>query len=393
MKEIKSLVFVSNYFNHHQKPFCEAMYNLLGDGFKFIETDKMTVERKKMGYDRISFSDYVIKKDVYERNLFKYQKLINDADVVIIGSASEFLIEKRKKENKLIFRYSERVLKKGLEALKYIPRLIKWNLKNRSNNIYMLCASAYTSADYEKFFLFKNKCYKWGYFPKVEKYNIEELLRNKFSEKNNSCASILWVGRLIGWKHPDASILLAEKLKNEGYNFKLSIIGTGELEENLKNMIIEKKLSDCVNILGAMSPEEVREYMKEADIYLFTSDRNEGWGAVLNESMNSGCAVVASHAIGSVPFLIENEKNGLIYKDGDYEDFYKKVMLLLDSKERRQELSKNAYFTMTEIWNAENAAKRFISLAQSILDGEKNPDIFKTGVCSRAKKIRDDWFE
>lgn len=51
-----------------------------------------------------------------------------------------------------------------------------------------------------------------------------------------------------------------------------------------------------------MKASEVRSYMEKADIYLFTSDFNEGWGAVLNESMNSGCAVVASHAIGSVPF-------------------------------------------------------------------------------------------
>lgn len=393
MNKIKKIVFLSNYFNHHQKPFCEVMYSLLGNGFKFIETDKMTNERKKLGWGEKFIPSYVISENDYKNDLSKCQKMIDEADAVITGSAPEFLIERRKKEKKLIFRYSERIFKKKMKLYKYPFRLVRWSLKYRNDNIYLLCASAYTSADYGRFFLFRNKCYKWGYFPKVEKYNIEELLKNKFSEKNNSCASILWVGRLIGWKHPDASILLAEKLKNEGYNFKLSIIGTGELEENLKTMIIEKKLSDCVNILGAMSPEEVREYMKEADIYLFTSDRNEGWGAVLNESMNSGCAVVASHAIGSVPFLIENKKNGLIYKDGDYEDFYKKVTLLLDSKERRRELSKNAYFTMTEIWNAENAAKRFISLAQAILDGEKDPEIFETGVCSRAKKIRDDWYE
>ena len=33
--------------------------------------------------------------------------------------------------------------------------------------------------------------------------------------------------------------------------------------------------------------------MEQADIYLFTSDRNEGWGAVANEAMNSACAMVA----------------------------------------------------------------------------------------------------
>ncbi len=52
-------------------------------------------------------------------------------------------------------------------------------------------------------------------------------------------------------------------------------------------------------MLGAMSPDKVRAYMERADVFLFTSDFNEGWGAVLNESMNSGCAVVASHAMVS----------------------------------------------------------------------------------------------
>ena len=388
MKKIKNLVFISNYFNHHQKPICEEIYHLLGDGFKFIETAEITNERKNMGWGESIFPSYVILEKDYKNNIGKYQELINKADVVIIGSAPEFLVNMRKKENKLIFKYSERVLKKGLEPLKYLFRLLKWNYINRSNNIYMLCASAYTSADYSKFFLFKNKCYKWGYFPRIFKYeDIDEIIKHKKK------ASILWAGRFIEWKHPEIAIKVAERLKNEGYDFKLSIIGTGELENNLTSMISDKKLSDCVSILGAMSPDEVRKNMLANEIFLFTSDRNEGWGAVLNESMNSGCAVVASHAIGSVPFLLENEKNGFIYKDGDFEDFYKKVRKLLDNDELRYKLGKNAYLTMKEMWNSENAAKRLIELAQTILNGDKNPDIFETGVCSKAKEIKDDWFE
>ena len=86
-------------------------------------------------------------------------------------------------------------------------------------------------------------------------------------------------------------------------------------------MIRSKGVEDCVEMLGAMSPDEVRAYMERADVFLFTSDFNEGWGAVLNESMNSGCAVVASHAIGSVPFLIKDGVNGLIYENGNQKHF------------------------------------------------------------------------
>ena len=45
------VVFISNYFNHHQKPFLAAMFNLLGENFCFIETEPMennTLYNKKL---------------------------------------------------------------------------------------------------------------------------------------------------------------------------------------------------------------------------------------------------------------------------------------------------------------------------------------------------------
>ena len=389
------IAFLSNALTPHQKPFSDQMYELLRENYFFVEFCPLTRERMELGWKEQK-EPYLIKYYLNEENKKKVNEIIESFDVIIYGSAPDKILVKRIKENKLTLKYAERFYRKKINWKTFFRTVIGTYLhygRFRKNKFYILCSSAYTAIDANMFINFKNKCYKWGYFPKVEKYNIEELIKSKFSEKNNSCISILWVGRLVELKHPDISILLAEKLKNEGHNFKLSIIGTGELEENLKAMIMEKKLSDCVNMLGGVSPEEVRKYMKDADIYLFTSDRNEGWGAVLNESMNSGCAVVASHAIGSVPFLIENEKNGLIYKDGDFEDFYKKVTILVNNKEKRQKLSRNAYFTIVDVWNAENAAKRLIELVQAILKGDKNPNIFKTGVCSRAEEIRDDWFE
>ena len=48
--------------------------------------------------------------------------------------------------------------------------------------------------------------------------------------------------------------------------------------------------------------------MEESEIYLVTSDRKEGWGAVVNEAMNSGCAVVADHMIGAAPWMIRQRR-------------------------------------------------------------------------------------
>ena len=100
------------------------------------------------------------------------------------------------------------------------------------------------------------------------------------------------------------------------------------MEVKLSKMIIDEGLSNNVKILGSMSPEKVREYMEQSEIFLFTSDREEGWGAVLNEAMNSACAVVASDAAGSTNFLVVDGENGFLYKSGDIDDLYYKVKLL-----------------------------------------------------------------
>lgn len=107
---------------------------------------------------------------------------------------------------------------------------------------------------------------------------------------------------MIKYKHPELVIEIANHLKKNNIDFKINVLGTGEMKELLIKKIAYNNLYENVFILGAMNPNEVRKYMEKANIFLFTSNYEEGWGAVLNEAMNSGCAVVASHAIGSVPF-------------------------------------------------------------------------------------------
>lgn len=385
---IKTVVFVSNYFNHHQRPFSEAMYGLLGDGYAFVETEAISQERLAMGWGEQDVPCYVIPANVFATQGEKVQQLIDHADVVIFGSAPRELLVSRIQKDKMIFRYSERPLKVK-EPWKYPVRLFTWRrAMPQKKHTYMLCASAYTAGDFAQFGLFCNKCYKWGYFPATKQYDIDALFAQK---SKNGRPSILWAGRLIGLKHPDASILLADRLRANGYRFDLNIIGNGAMESQIKAMIREKKLDDCVHILGVMRPEQVRAYMEKADIFLFTSDFNEGWGAVLNESMNSGCAVVASHAIGSAPFLVRDGENGMIYRNGDEDSLYNKVSYLLDRPLEREKMGKNAYETLIGTWNAEIAAERLLVLIEQLMDNGSTP--FKDGPCSKAKHLKDNWYK
>ncbi len=198
----------------------------------------------------------------------------------------------------------------------------------------------------------------------------------------------------MDWKHPDDAIKVAKLLKDSGYDFHLDMVGTGEMENTLKSMADSMNLNDYVTFTGPVQSDKVRGFMERAGIFLFTSDRQEGWGAVLNESMNSGCAVVASHAIGSVPFLMKNKANGLIYPSGKIEKMFEKVkstfwITLMNKKE----WVKRAYKTIVEKWNAEIAATRIIELSHKILNGEEYPDLYESGPCSKAEIVDDEWFE
>ena len=85
----------------------------------------------------------------------------------------------------------------------------------------------------------------------------------------------------------------------------------------------------------------------------------------------------------SVPFLVKDNENGLIYESGNLDMLYEKVKYLLDHPEEQQRLGRAAYSTITEEWDAETAAERFVALAQRILDGEKYPEMYVNGPCSR----------
>ena len=170
------------------------------------------------------------------------------------------------------------------------------------------------------------------------------------------------------------------------------MIGVGEMYNQISEMIIKKNLENEIKLLGAMSPKNVRKYMENSEVFLFTSDKKEGWGAVLNEAMNSGCAVIASHEIGSVPYLIKDKKNGFIFENGNLNDLYNKTKMLLDNNILSKKIGMEAYNTMINLWNPEIAAKRLINFCKDLLQ-YKRIKSFSEGPLSIAEKMKDTWYK
>ena len=185
------------------------------------------------------------------------------------------------------------------------------------------------------------------------------------------------------------AVEVAKRLKKDGLIFDLNIIGPGPLEDNLRKEIDKYDLCDCTHLLGQKGQDEVRGYMEKSDIFLFTSDENEGWGVTLCESMASSCAPVASHAAGSSTYLIKDGDNGFIFKSQDINSLYSKVKALVENKELRESFSKKAYQTMRDVWNCETAANNLMQLVQALKEGKETP--IEYGPCSQAPIINHTW--
>lgn len=385
------VIFISNFFDHHAKPLSEALMRLTDGGYVFLGTSKMTEERIKLGWGNIDQPSYVNSVDIHDEvDVKKWQDIILDADIVISGAAPLVLLKKRKKARKLTFEYSERVFKEGLSWHKVLLIIIKTYMLGRMphNNHYLLAASAYSPYDFALVRRFRNKAYRWGYFPEFKEYDTDSLfmIKKEYRQKTNKDVIILWAGRLIDWKHPEKAVLVAKRLKEERVSFHMDIIGCGELEDTVKRLIMDNGVHDCVSMLGSMNPQEVRHHMEHSDIFLYTSDRNEGWGAVLNESMNSCCGVIACNEIGSVPYLMREGKTGFIYQNDDFEDLYTKVKILINNEDLRRSYGLNAYNSIKNQWNAEVAAVHLLGLAESLKKGEETP--YKEGPCSKAPILK-----
>lgn len=376
------IAFFSNFINHHQSQLADELYRLTNGNYYFIETIPMPEWLKSGGYADFSSKPYLIKAWQDRAQYDKAMEIALNVDVVLFGG-SEVLpfINKRAKEKLFSIEISERKMKRGWINI-LSPTLIKmmasYYLYFRKAPFYKLCSSAYGALDESKLGAYKNKCFKWGYFTKVDKFDIVKSLRDGSRTTN----SLMWCARFLKWKHPEMPVLLAKKLKDNGHNFSLDMYGTGVQHENIIKLAQKLGVSEHIKFKGNVPNADIINAMRRHSIFLFTSDSNEGWGAVANEAMSNGCAFVGSDKIGSVPYLVNDGVNGMIFKSEDIDSLYEKVIYLIDNPTEREKMALSAYEDMCNIWSPTNAAKNLIQLIEDLQNNR--PTSIEHGPCGVA---------
>lgn len=384
------IALFSNFLNHHQLPLCQEIAARDDVEFKFVACEKISDDRLSMGYADMN-RQYPFVLRAYE-DPDEAVSIAETYDAVIFGASPLEYLKLRMEKGLLSFRFAERSLKKGTWR-RFIPttrmKISEGYTKYKDNALYVLCASAYTSYDLSLCGFPASKCFKWGYFPDVEQRDTDALLSLK---RANAVPEILYAGRLLKLKHVMDMVKAVHNLVKDGIKAHFTVIGDGETRSDIEAYIAKNSLKEHITMLPFMSPDAVREYMDRSDIYIFGSDFREGWGAVVNESMNSACALVVSHAVGSAAYLIDSGKNGFVYESGSVRDLESKLRSLLDDALLREEMGLNAYKTMSESWSAKVASERLVALCEGLLRKADIPS-FSSGPCSPAGIIKNNWIK
>lgn len=143
---------------------------------------------------------------------------------------------------------------------------------------------------------------------------------------------LLFVGRLDKNKNPLFLIEVAKKLNNQKIDFELWLIGTGELEDKLKEAIKNYNL-DNIKILGYK--KNPYPYFKIADLILLSS-YSEGFPTVIAEGLVFGKPFVSTDVGGT----LEMSANGRCGKiTNDLDEYVKNIKEILSNKELYKKMS------------------------------------------------------
>lgn len=121
---------------------------------------------------------------------------------------------------------------------------------------------------------------------------------------------------------------------------KLLILGTGPLENFLKEKTMLLKLDNRVKFIGYVPHRELPLYLHASNIFVRPS-LSEGMGVSFVEAMAADLPIIATR-VGGIPDFLEDKKTGLFCEVNNPSSIVEKVETLMREKELRDAIIKNA---------------------------------------------------
>jgi glycosyltransferase involved in cell wall biosynthesis len=133
---------------------------------------------------------------------------------------------------------------------------------------------------------------------------------------------VLFTGKYIQKKRPLDILAAFEKLSLP--EKCLVMVGEGEQRVQMEDFIKSQELKD-VYLTGFVNQTEIEKYYAVADVFVMCSEEGETWGLSVNEAMNFSLPIVVSDRTGCSVDLVEDGKNGFVFKTGDVNDLSTKI--------------------------------------------------------------------
>lgn len=371
---------VTNLISPHQTPLARQLATVVGEkSFRLAATLPMTVAMGKRGWSNDEADPWILRVGENEEHRIEFEQWWNDADVVISGSLNVAGLADRVCRGKLTFYTSERWWKPQLGMARLLHPNFAWTAYQfsrlaQSPFFHYLPMGGYAATDMRRIAAFEGRILNWGYFTAVPDPLPECIERD-------GTLRILWAGRMLAWKRVDTLARAFALLIGQNPKVHLTLIGDGPCREKLEWLTQKLEIAGNVEFHDSMLAGQVREQMRKAHVYVLPSNAYEGWGAVLNEAMSEGCAVIASEAAGAAKTMLRHGENGLLFKSGDHRRLAELLVQLSIDEPLRLRLAKAGQKAISECWSPDVAAERFLAVADALLSKRPVP-IFTSGPMS-----------
>jgi len=180
--------------------------------------------------------------------------------------------------------------------------------------------------------------------------DLGRIKKQESRNKENNKKIIITVSRL---EKKNGIDILIKAFKELGIgNHELWIIGDGSLENDLKKLVRELNLENQVKFIGKIEPDNIYNYLFQADIFVRPS-RSEGLGNAFLEAMAASLPIIGT-PVGGIPDFLEDDETGIFCKVDDPADLAKKIKLLLNDNNLRENLINNGKKLVEEKyqWNS-----------------------------------------
>jgi len=179
--------------------------------------------------------------------------------------------------------------------------------------------------------------FSWGYkeiLVKAESLRGQRDALRTSSHITEDDLVMLYVGRFSQEKSPLTILEAFSKIDPRGK--KLFLVGDGPQRQELERAIQKLNLRN-VSLVGFKPREEVFQFYTMADVLLLPS-LAETWGIVINEAMCFNLPIISSDKVGANLNLVQDGRNGFIFKSGDADDLAAKINQLAHLPQKEREL-------------------------------------------------------